>query len=136
LYSPCSKKYLSYSYSPGCKSKSKSIILRASKQVKRGKSSLNWDLEGSETVPIVGSEIASCKYRNMGAPSKPGKKMKLGGSSWKWEIVPRKASDCSKVNLYSSKRKGYLAIDKKCSKFSYSKSPNSKSTLWRVTKRS
>ena len=135
LYAPCSRKYLSYTYGRACSSKSKSITLRASKQVRPGKHSLNWDLNGTGTVPVVGSELSSCKNRALSAPSKPGKRMKLGAGTWSWRVVPRKAGDCSKVNLYSSKRKGYLALDSKCRKFSYSSKPNSKATLWRVTKR-
>jgi len=135
LYAPCSKKYLSYKYQRNCKSKSKSITLLPSKQVRRGKTSLNWDLDGTGTVPIVGSELTSCKYSAMSAPSKPGKKMKLGSKPTGWKVVARKASDCSKVNLYSSKRKGYLALDTKCQKFYYSTKPNTKATLWRIKKR-
>ena len=106
LYAPCSRKYLSYTYGRACSSKSKSITLRASKQVRPGKHSLNWDLNGTGTVPVVGSELSSCKNRALSAPSKPGKRMKLGAGTWSWRVVPRKAGDCSKVNLYSSKRKG------------------------------
>jgi hypothetical protein len=134
LYSPCSKRYLTYSYKPGCKSKSKSIKLRSTKQIKRGKTSLDWQLDGTRSVSIVGSELKECKYRTLAASS-PGKNMKLGGSNWKWSVVPRTAGDCSKVRLYSSKRKGYLALSKNCKKFSYSKSTEDKGTLWRLVKR-
>lgn len=132
LYAPCSKKYLSYKYKGKCKGKSKSITLLPSKKVRRGRTSLKWDLDGTESVPIVGSELSSCKYNAMSAPSKPGKKMKLGSRPTGWKVVPRKAGDCSKVNLYSSKRKGYLALDTKCRTFYYATKPNSKSTLWRI----
>ena len=134
LYSPCSKRYLTYSYTPGCKSKSKSIKLRSTKQIKRGKTSLDWQLDGTRSVSIVGSELKTCKYRTLAASS-PGSKMKLGGSTWKWSVVPRTAGDCSNVRLYSSKRKGYLALSEDCKKFSYSKSTEDKGTLWRLVKR-
>ena len=132
LFAPCSKKYLSYKYQRGCKSKSRSITMLPSRQVKRGKTSLSWALDGTGTVPIIGGELTSCKYRAMSTASKPGETLMLGPDPSGWKVVPRKAGDCSKVNLYSSKRKGYLALDTKCRKFYYSAKPNSKATLWRV----
>lgn len=133
LYSPCSIKYLSYSYKPRCKKTSTSVVLRPAKAV-GSSSSLNWEIRASGTkgsVAIVGSKLKKCKTRNLSASTGT---LRLGGSAWTWKVVPAKAGDCSTVMLFSGKRKGYLTLDAACKTFSYGVK-NTKGSLWRVVKR-
>ena len=133
LYKPCSSAYFSYDYS--CK-RSK-IKFRKTKQVKKGKSSIDWTIESKNGIStIIGKNRSSCKAFALAAPSKVSKGLNAGGKAWKWKIEPRKSSDCSKVNLYSTNQKRYLAVDtKKCSSLSYTEDKNTKPTLFRITKR-
>ncbi|KAI8107403.1 hypothetical protein M9435_002434 [Picochlorum sp. BPE23] len=137
LYSPCSKYYLAYIY-PRCKSTS--VDMRRYKQIKGKPRRIHWQIESKEGIAsIIGRERTECKARSLAAPSKISKGLSLGGAAWKWKIIPRKTSDCTKVNLYAffPKKRGYLAVssvENGCS-MSYSKTKNSKPTMFRLSKR-
>jgi len=137
LYSPCSRYYLAYKY-PRCKSTS--VAMKRYNQVKSKPKRIHWQIKSKQGVAsIIARERTECKALSLTAPSKVSNSLSLGGTSWKWKIEPRKTSDCSKVNLYafSPKKRGYLAVsseDNGCS-MSYSKTKNSKPTMFRLSKR-
>ena len=137
LYSPCSKYYLTFDIS--CKGNN--IKMRTTKQIKRNKTSLEWKLKSKGGISaIVANGRSGCKYTALSSPTKLSATsgLKISGSSWKWNIVPRKSSDCSKVNLIAvaPRKRSYLAVSEtSCKYFSYSKTANTKATLFRISKR-
>jgi hypothetical protein len=114
--------------------------MRRYKQIRGKPRRIHWQIESKEGIAsIIGRERTECKARSLAAPSKISKGLSLGGAAWKWKIIPRKTSDCTKVNLYafSPKKRGYLAVssvENGCS-MSYSKTKNSKPTMFRLSKR-
>jgi hypothetical protein len=137
LYSPCSKYYLTFDIS--CKRNK--VKMRTTKQIKRNKTSLEWTLRSKGGIStILANGRSKCKYSALSSPTTLSSKsgLKISGSSWKWNIVPRKSSDCTKVNLIAvaPRKRSYLAVsESSCKSFSYSKTANTKATLFRISKR-
>jgi hypothetical protein len=131
LYGPCNKYYLASGTTSDCSYNY--VNLRTKYQLGNKMARIRWAVatvaeKGLSTPTNVVAEArlsakGSCTNRNLAAPSDPSKGLKVGGSSWKWQIVPYPGSDkCDEVNLISQNRittTAFLEVPKSCATFRY-----------------
>lgn len=131
LYAPCNKYYIASGTVDNC---SYNLVnLRTKSQLGGKMARIRWAVatvaENGLSTPtnVVGeARIAakgSCVNKNLAAPSDPSKGLKVGGSSWKWQIVPYPGSNkCDQVNLISQNRlstSAFLQVPRSCDRFLY-----------------
>lgn len=113
LIGACGKTYLARTSK---KCTGSPVELKLYRQVKKRPNVIRWSLKSKKGVTALVPK--GCKKNALAAPSDP-RKLKIGGTSWKWTVAPVSAGDCSKVTLLSKSKK-YLSVSNGCD-FTYSK---------------
>jgi hypothetical protein len=130
----CPGKYLAVF--PGCGDKS--VVLRTSMQAPGAR--IRWNLN-TTAVNNVGVPSPILSLRNCPAsatyltsPSGDTRQPTLGGSSWRFQVIPSSAS-CSTVHIVANSRLSnapYLGVSAKCDSFVWYTSGNSTNTEFKA----
>ena len=124
LYGPCDAYYVAWASPSNCSNTVVNLRLQGDLGGENARKAwrLSTASEGSlgKAANIVAAK--TCTNRNLAAPSDPSKGLKLGGTSWKWQVVPAQGKKCNEVNLISQNRldtTAFLSVPKlannKCS---------------------
>jgi hypothetical protein len=130
LYAPCNKYYITSGTTSDC---SYNLVTLRTKNNLGGKlNRIRWRVStiaeqgiSKPTRMTAEARVAargSCTNRYLAAPSDPTT-LKVGGSSWQWQIRPYPDSDkCDHVNLISQNRidtTAFLQVPRACDRFRY-----------------
>jgi len=106
-YAPCGGKYIAWASPSNC---SNTVVnLRSAADLGGKLQRAAWALKTSATgkvgVPTPILAPKECAAKHLAAPSNPSNGLKLGGDSWKWQVVPAEGTKtCDMVNLISENR--------------------------------
>ena len=126
LYGPCDKYYMASGTDSNCRYNL--VTLRTRRNVYPKYDRIKWNIdttaEGGISKPINIGSVARprCANKNLAASRDPTT-LKVGGTSWKWQIVPwPKSNRCDEVNLISQNRlrtDAFLEVPRTCDRFLY-----------------